>query len=144
MPYLKIAVLLTALLLLSACATAKEKHLADGFRLLSGDEIRALHLDKTHEVKLPSGKMAVDYFTADGRSTFQRSDGVADQGTWEIRGDRVCYVYPKVPATARNCYTVAMKDGRYVLFKEFPDTKGTLGAEVISITAGNVKNLPLE
>jgi hypothetical protein len=130
---------------LAACVTtAKEQHLADGYRLLSVDEIRELHLDKTHELKLASGKTAIDFYTADGRSTFQRSDGVADQGRWEIRGDRICYVYPKVPATSENCFSWAAKDGQYVLFMEFPNKKGELSAEVISITPGNVKNLPLE
>jgi hypothetical protein len=139
-----LALLFIIVLALSACATAKEKYLSEGYRLLSADEIRALHLDKTHEFKLASGKTALDFFTADGRSSFQRSDGVADQGRWEIQDQHVCYVYPSIPATSENCFSMAAKDGRYVLFKEFPNKKGEFGAEVISITPGNAKNLPLE
>lgn len=145
MPSIKIAALLPIALALSACVTtAKEQHLADGYRLLSVDEIRSLHLDKTHELNLAGGKTAIDFYTADGRSTFQRSDGVVDQGRWEIRGDRICYVYPKIPGTSENCHSWAVKDGRYVSFKEFHGKKGAFSAEVLSIESGNTQNLPLE
>lgn len=129
---------------LAGCVTAKERHLEDGYHLLAADEIRQLHQDVTHEVELASGKSAVNFFTSDGRSTFRRSDGVEDQGNWEIRDQSVCYVYPSKLATLENCFSVAVKDGSYVLFKEFFEKEGDLGAQVISITPGNVKNLPLK
>ncbi|HIC81733.1 MAG TPA: hypothetical protein EYP07_12345 [Kiloniellaceae bacterium] len=129
---------------LAGCTTPKERHLQDGYRLLSAEEIRALHQNQTHEVELASGKSAVAFFTADGRSTFRRSDGVADQGGWEVRGQNICYVYPSIPATSHNCFSVAVKDGNYVLFKEYFDTKGDFGAQVINIIPGNVQGLPLD
>jgi hypothetical protein len=144
MPKLKLAAFAATALLLAACATAKDSYLKDGYRLLSGDEIRALHLDRTYEVKLASGRTAVAFYAANGRSTYRRSDGRANVGVWEIRGDHVCYVYQAVPGTEENCHSLAEKDGRYVFFKEFHGKNGELSAEVISITPGNVKSLPLE
>jgi hypothetical protein len=131
-------------LTLTACATAKDSHLKDGYRLLSGDEIQALHIDRTYEVELASGRSAVAFYAANGRSTYTRSDGRANIGVWEIRGDHVCYIYQAVPGTEENCHSMAEKEGRYVFFKEFHGKNGDLSAEVVSITPGNVKNLPLE
>lgn len=141
---LRLCSLALLLLALAACATAKESYLKDGYRLLSGEETRALHQDKTHEVKLASGKTATNFFTADGRSSFVRSDRIRDQGNWSIRGHLVCYLYSNTAETEPNCFSVAEKDGRYVLFKEILGKKGDFGAKVTSITPGNTENLPLK
>ena len=139
-----ITLLAAAALLLAACATAKDSHVKDGYRLVSGDEIRLLHLDRTYEVKLASGLTAIAFYAANGRATYRRSDGRANVGVWEIRGDHVCYVYQAVPGTEDNCHSLAEKNGDYVFFKEFHGKNGDLSAEVVSIAPGNVKNLPLE
>jgi hypothetical protein len=139
-----LSMLLTSLLTLAACATAKERSLEDGYRLLSGEEIRALHVDRTYEVNLASGRTLVAFYAANGRATYRRSDGVANLGVWEIRGDLVCYVYQAVPGTEDNCHSLAEKNGQYVFFKEFHGKNGDLSAEVVRLTPGNVKNLPLE
>jgi hypothetical protein len=143
--HLRALPLLTACaLLLSACATAKERRLEEGYRLLAGEEIRALHVDRTYEVNLASGRTLVAFYAANGRATYKRSDGVANLGVWEIRGDFVCYVYEAVPGTEENCHSLAEKNGQYVFFKEFHGKNGELSAEVVRVTPGNVNNLPLE
>jgi hypothetical protein len=142
-----LALLSAAALSLAACTTAKDSYLENGYRLLPGDEVRALHRDMTYDLKLASGRTAVAFYAANGRSSFRRSDGVSDLGVWEIRGNQVCYVYQQVPGTEHNCYSLAEKNGQYLFFKEFESRqsrKGDVGAEVVSVTPGNVKDLPLE
>jgi hypothetical protein len=139
-----LALLTVTAVLLTACATARERSLEAGYRLLSGDEIRALHADRTYEVKLASGRTAVAFYAANGRSTYTRSDGRANIGVWEIRGNHVCYVYQAVPGTEENCHSMAEKNGEYLFFKEFDGKHGDLSAEVVSIMPGNVNNLPVE
>lgn len=139
-----LALISVTALALAACATAKDDSLKSGYRLLSGEEIRALHLDRTYEVNLASGRTAIAFYAANGRSTYRRSDGRANLGVWEIRGDHVCYVYQAVPGTELNCHSMAEREGQYLFFKEIHGKNGDLSAEVVSITSGNVKNLPLE
>ncbi|WP_422365410.1 hypothetical protein [Pelagibius sp.] len=129
---------------LAGCVTAKERHLDDGYQLLANEEIRQLHAGKTHQVELASGRTATAFFHEDGRSTFKRSDRVAEQGKWEVRGERICFVYPDIPATKDNCHTVAERNGQYILFKEYSGRSGNVSAKVLSISLGNTQGLPLD
>lgn len=129
---------------LTGCATAKEQHLSDGYRLISAEEIRQLHSNKTHRLDVTQGMTIVAYYTEDGRSTFRRSDVLTAQGVWEIRGERICYYYPKLLNTENNCHTIAVKDGQYVMFKEYSGRVGNLSGEFRAIESGNTENLPLE
>lgn len=135
------AALLSATLV--GCVTAKERYLEDGYRLLAAEEIRQLHAGKTHHVELASGRTVVAFFHEDGRSTFERSDRVADQGRWEIQGERICFIYPDIPGTKDNCHTVAEKNGQYVLFKEYYGHSGNVSAKLLSVDLGNTQGLAL-
>jgi hypothetical protein len=136
---------LSLILLVSACATAKDRYLEDGYRLLSGAEIRTLVSGHTVEGRYVSRSgMWVDFHVPDGRVSSIENDGTHYFGTWEIEGDLLCYTYPKAPIPLPKCIELAEKDGHYVDFRTSGPTYGKLGGEWISITPGNVKNLPLE
>jgi hypothetical protein len=139
---LKTTVLLSALLALAACATVKDRYAEDGYRFLSGAETRELVSGKTVEGRYinRNGTWA-DYHAPEGRVSSIESDGT-HFGSWEIDGDEICYSYPDEPI--RNCLAVAEKDGSYVHFLANGPYSGNLGGEWISVTPGNVKNLPLE
>lgn len=135
-----------AAVLLSACVTtAKEEYVEDGYRLLSGAEIRELVSGKTIEGRYGDGSGVYnDYRAADGRLSTLEPSGKTYIGTWEIDGDRLCLTYPTGANPVAKCLEIAEKDGHYVEFRTGGPTYGKLGSEYISITAGNVKNLPLE
>ena len=139
---------LSIVLPLSACATAKDRYLEDGYRFLSGSETAELVSGKTVEGRYinRSGTWA-DFHVPGGRVSSIESDGT-HLGSWEIEGNEICYTYPdehpESPVPLPNCIEVAEKDGRYVHFLANGPYRGNLGGEWISITPGNVKNLPLD
>jgi hypothetical protein len=144
-----LTLLAATVLPLAACVTtAKEQYVKDGYRLLSGAEIRELVSGKTVEGRYisRSGTWA-DFHVPDGRVSSVESDGT-HIGTWAIEGDDICYTYPdEHPESAvpmPNCLSLAEKDARYVHFLANGPYRGNLGGEWVSITPGNVKNLPLE
>lgn len=149
MSNLKLAALAAIALLLTACATTqKEQYVDDGYRLLSGTEVRELVSGRTVEGRYISRKGTwADFHVVDGRVSSIESDGT-HLGTWEIRGDEICYTYPdehpESPVPIPNCLWIAEKDGLYVHFLANGPDRGRLGGEWVSITPGNVKNLPLE
>lgn len=132
--------------LLSACVTtAKEQYIENGYRLLSGDEIRTLIAGKTFEGRYADdGSVYIDFRAADGRLSTLEPSGKTYIGTWEIEGNRLCLTYPTAPIPLPKCLEIAEKNGHYAEFRTSGPTMGKLGAEYISITPGNVKNLPLE
>lgn len=128
---------------LAACATTKKaQYVEDGYRLLSGVEIRELVAAKTVEGRYINRKGTwADYHVPDGVVASSEEDGT-HFGTWEIRGSEICYSYPDEPIP--NCIEVAERDGSYIHFLANGPYRGNLGGEWISITPGNVKNLRLE
>ncbi|MEQ8354871.1 MAG: hypothetical protein RH942_04985 [Kiloniellaceae bacterium] len=68
MPMRRFALFAIAALLLTACATAKEQYVEDGYRLLSGAEITELVSGNTVEGLYGSGAGSfVEYYAPDGR-----------------------------------------------------------------------------
>lgn len=129
--------------ILAGCATAKEQHLQDGYRLMTGDEIASVFSGQTVEGRYGDGSETfVEYRSADGRVTTIESDGDTYYGTWKIDGDRLCFVYVDFPVN--KCSDVLTKDGRYVEFRIGGWTYGRFGTEITGIQPGNVKNLPLK
>ncbi|GAB4354678.1 MAG: hypothetical protein Kow00114_04610 [Kiloniellaceae bacterium] len=141
-----LAVLGTAATLLAACVTtAKDRYVEDGYRLLSGSEIAALVSGKTIEGRYGDGSgIYVDFRAANGRLSTLEPSGKTYIGTWEIDGNRLCLTYPTGANPLPKCVEIAEKDGHYVEFRTGGPTLGKLGSEYVSITPGNVKNLPLE
>jgi hypothetical protein len=137
-----LALLAVCTLPLAACATAKERYREDGYRFLTGSEVRELVSGNTVEGRYinRSGTWA-DYHAPEGIvSSFDNGSGYL--GTWEIRDDEICYDYSDEPIP--NCLEVAEKDGSYVHFLANGPYRGNLGGEWTGVTPGNVKNLPLE
>jgi hypothetical protein len=138
-----LALLVATALSLAACVTtAKEAHLKDGYRLLSGAEIKELVIGRTVEGRYINRKGTWAEFHAPGGVVSNIESDGTHLGTWEIRGNEICYSFPDEPIP--NCIEVAEKRGGYVHFLANGPYRGNLGGEWISITPGNVKNLPLE
>ena len=133
---------LALLVIVAACASARDRYVQDGYRFLSGPEIAALVTGNTVEgrYKNRSGTWT-DYHDPAGivSSIDQGSNYL---GTWEIDGDEICYSFPDEPI--RNCLDVAEKGDHHVHFLANGPYRGNLGGEWTAVTPGNVKNLPLE
>jgi len=140
--------LLAAALLLTACANAKDRYLADGYRFLSGAELQELVTGKTVEGRyINRVGLWTDYHLPDGRVASREPDGM-HYGTWEIRGDELCYTYPDrnpgAPNTTPSCAEVGEKDGRYINITTTGRHAGKLGGQWIGVHPGNSEDLPLE
>lgn len=147
MPSINVTALISVALLLAACASAKDRYVENGYRLLSGAETRDLVSGKTVEGRYMNRVgLWTDFHSPDGRVGSREGDG-DHVGTWEIRGDEICYTYPdehpELSAPLPNCEWVAEKNGRYVHFLANGPKRGDLGGQWMNITPGNPKNLPL-
>ncbi len=70
---------------------------------LTGPEIEALLTDAT--VSGGSGDAAYkQYFAADGATTYVGSESTPSHGSWRVKGDKYCSVWP--PASTWGCYDV--------------------------------------
>ena len=161
MRFQSLAVLLSALLVLSACAEqsgptlavpenpAKAAFLDKGYRQLTGAEIRELVSGNTVEGRynFDTGTF-VDFYAPDGRITSLlnlRNGEELYQGRWSIDGERLCFVFPENDSSAPLCIEQLEKDGHIVDFRTEGVTFGKYYySETLSFTPGNVKNLPLE
>ncbi|WP_422365409.1 hypothetical protein [Pelagibius sp.] len=127
---------------LAACATAKEQHLQDGFRVMTGEEIVSVFSGQTVEGRYSDGRgVFVEFRSADGRLTTIESDGRTYHGTWSVDGDWLCFIYTDFPV--KKCVEVLTKDGRYVDIRTGGREFGKF-TDITSIQPGNVNNLPLK
>jgi hypothetical protein len=145
---MKAIILLSAVLVVGACATAKDRYREDGFRFLSGAEIEELVSGNTVQGRYVNRVgLWTDYHLPDGRVVSREADGV-HYGTWAIQGDEICYTYPdKYPEAATplpSCVEVGEKEGRYVNINSTGRYSGQLGGQWIGVQPGNSKDLPLE
>lgn len=146
MAHRPLMLLAASALILSGCVTtAKERYVKDGYRLLSGPEIVELFSGNTVEARYADGHgVYVDFRAADGSLSTLEPSGKTYIGTWAAEGNQLCLTYPTAPIPLPKCLEIAEKDGHYVEFRTSGPTSGKLGAEYVSITAGNVNNLPLK
>jgi hypothetical protein len=83
----------------------------------------------------------LDYFAPDGRFVSLEPDGAVHQGRWKARYTEFCIEYDDHPHLKhQRCFSFFESSGRYSSFR--PGNAGFY--DIDSITAGNVKNLPLE
>ena len=128
---------------LAGCTTAKEQHLENGFRVMTGEEITSVFSGQTVEGRYGDGSGTfVEYRSADGRLTTVEPSRRTYYGTWEIDDDWLCFIYADSPK--RRCVEVVTKDGQYIEFRTGGPSYGKVGAEIISIQPGNVRDLPLK
>jgi len=142
MRFVSLALLAACAFTLAACVTARERYLDDGYRFLTGTEVKQLVSGNTVEGRYinRSGTWS-DYHDPSGTVT-SVDQGSGYIGSWEIDGDEICYSYADEPI--RNCLEVAEKSGSYVHFLANGPYSGNLGGDWISVTPGNVKSLPVE
>jgi len=157
-----LAILLTSLLALAACAEGGKEHGTN----TSGTRIGTLSspsgtptyrenvrsLDGPQSVDLVVGNTVVgrytetpgtfaDYFAPDGRFVSREPDGKTYLGRWKARYTEFCIEYDNHPHLAhQRCFSFFESGGRYASFRP-----GGVGFyDIDSITSGNVENLPLE
>jgi hypothetical protein len=125
---------------------AKEAYLDKGYRPLTGAEIRELVSGNTVEGRYnyDVGTFA-EFYAPDGRVTTLVNGKDLYRGKWSIEGDRLCFIYPEDGDATLRCIEQVMKDGHILDFRTDGPTFGEYwSSETVSITPGNVKNLPLE
>jgi len=100
------------LALLLTAATASAQNAEGGFRLLTGDSLRAAFSDVTvdgtyKQFRERSGTSRfTERFTKDGK-TFYREGDIIDEGEWRLmRDDVICFRYFGELAGGVSCYTV--------------------------------------
>ena len=125
---------------------AKEAYLERGYRQLTGAEIRDLITGNTVEGRYNyDAGTFVEFYAPDGRVTTLISDKDIYRGRWSIDGDRLCFIYPENGDATPRCIEQMMKGGHILDFRTDGPTFGEYWfSETVSITPGNVKNLPLE
>ena len=121
------AIYMTALtVLLSACAgggssPTKDAHAPPppGARQISGSEISAQFIGRSHQSVTSSGQAFTEVLTADGKARIHITGDPEATGNWKITGDVICVTYS---AYGEEC-NVVKADERWFWFID--NTKGT-------------------
>lgn len=142
----RLSFMVLALIALISCQSADtrptaQEIVAEGARQVVGQELVALHADKTHYGSFPrTGNPWTEYHHPDGRAIYRES-GRPETGTWSRSDDQVCYSYAWNADGPPYCYHYYVGDGRHYVVNANGDEIGVVTGYIDAVRPGDPEGL---